>query len=72
MHRHSSVSCVPTANVFTSEYMNELKGTQVYPCAFHVNYFADGTGRDTFVQTDNGGFFKAYTPAHSPPVTSFF
>ena len=41
------------------------------PNAFRVNYFADGTGRDTFVKTDNGGFFKAYAPAPAPPVTSF-
>ena len=36
-----------------------------------MNYFADGTGRDTFVKTDNGGFFKGYKPAPAYPVTSF-
>ena len=41
------------------------------PKAFHVNYFADGTGRDTFVKTDNGGFYKFYEPVKAPAVTSF-
>ena len=45
--------------------------TQVKPKAFHVNYFADGTGRDTFVKTDNGGFYKFYEPVKAPAVTSF-
>ena len=49
MLRQSSVNCVPKANLFTGDNMNDLKNTQVYPSAFHVNYFADGTGRDTFV-----------------------
>ena len=43
--------------------------TQVKPNAFRVNYFADGTGRDTFVKTDNGGFYKANTPVKAPAVT---
>ena len=41
------------------------------PSAFSVNYFSDGTGRDTFVKTNNGGFFKAYEPVKASPVTSF-
>ena len=36
-----------------------------------MNYFADGTGRDTFVKNDNGGFFKAYHPVPASPVTTF-
>jgi hypothetical protein len=43
----------------------------VKPNAFRVNYFADGTGRDTFVKTDNGGFYKPYAPAPAAPVTTF-
>ena len=37
----------------------------------NVNYWADGTGRDTFVKTDNGGFYKFYEPVKSAAVTSF-
>ena len=36
-----------------------------------MHYHADGTGRDTFVGMDNGGFMKPYAPAPSLPVTSF-
>ena len=72
MLQQSAVSCVPKANVFSGDHTNQISRTQVYPNAFRVNYFADGTGRDTFVKTDNGGFFKAYTPAKAMPVTSFY
>lgn len=36
-----------------------------------MNYFADGSGRDTFVSNNNGGFYKAYTPAPADKVTTF-
>ena len=71
MLQNSAVNCVPKKSVFTGDHTNQVSNTQVYPSAFRVNYFADGTGRDTFVKTDNGGFFKAFTPAQAPPVTSF-
>ena len=34
-------------------------------------YNTDGTGRDTFKAVDNGGFYKAYSPAQASPVTTF-
>ena len=71
MLQNSAVNCVPKTSVFAGDHTNQISQTQVYPSAFRVNYFADGTGRDTFVKTDNGGFFKAFTPAKAPPVTSF-
>ena len=71
MLQNSSANCVPKANVFNGDHANQISHTQVYPSAFRVNYFADGTGRDTFVKTNNGGFFKAYSPAKAMPVTSF-
>ena len=43
----------------------------VKPNAFRVNYFNDGTGRDTFVKVDHGGFFKAYSPVKASPITTF-
>ena len=42
------------------------------PSAFRINYFADGTGRDTFVKNDNGGFYKAYQPVPASPVSRFY
>ena len=62
---------MPKANVFSGDHYGTVSRTQVKPSAFRVNYFADGTGRDTFVKTDNGGFFKAYHPVPAMPVTSF-
>ena len=36
-----------------------------------VNYHADGTARDTYVQSGNGGLVKPYSPVKAPPVTTF-
>ena len=36
-----------------------------------VNYQADGTARDTYVQSGNGGLLKPYAPVKAPPVTTF-
>ena len=66
-----AVNCVPQANVFQGDHSNSITRTTVHPNAFRVHYFNDGTGRDTFVGTDNGGFFKAYRPANASPVTTF-
>ena len=71
MLQQSAVNCVPKSSVFQGDRTGYVSHTQVYPSAFRVNYFADGSGRDTFVKTDNGGFFKAYTPAPATPVTTF-
>ena len=62
---------MPKANVFTRDHDAMVSRTQVKPNAFHVNYFCDGTGRDTFVSKNNGGFYKPYTPAPADPVTRF-
>ena len=67
----SQVNCVPHNAMFQSRYSDFVSRTQVKPNAFRVNYFADGTGRDTFVNNSNGGFYKAYHPAPADKVTSF-
>ena len=66
-----AVHSVPHAHVFESAHSHSVSRTQVKPNAFRVNYFADGTGRDTFVKNDNGGFYKSYSPAPADPVTAF-
>ena len=71
MLQASAVNCVPFANKFQGEHTHAVSRTQVKPNAFRVHYFADGTGRDTFVGMDNGGFMKSYKPAAATPVTSF-
>ena len=71
MFGQASANCVPKAHVFTGNHTGTVSRTQVKPNAFRVHYFADGTGRDTFVKNDNGGFFDAYKPASALPVTSF-
>ena len=71
MFGQSSSNCVPKAHVFTGDHTQAVSNTQVKPNAFRVHYFADGTGRDTFVNMNNGGFFSAYKPATANPVTSF-
>ena len=43
----------------------------IYCYRFSVNYQSTGTGRDTFVKHNNGGFFKAYHPVKAAPVGSF-
>lgn len=71
MIQSSAVISKPSANVFARDHTNTVSHTQVKPSAFRVNYFCDGTGRDTFVKNSNGGFYKAYSPAPAYPVTSF-
>ena len=68
----SSVNCVPHNSMFKTCHADFVSPTQVKPSAFRVNYFSDGTGRDTFVKGDNGGFFKAYHPVPASPVTTFY
>ena len=71
MLQQASVNCVPASHMFSTEHSGAVTRTTVKPNAFRVNYFSDGTGRDTFVKTNNGGFYKGYKPAPAPPVTSF-
>ena len=71
MLNSTSVNSVPTHSMFQGVNSRIVTTTQVKPNAFRVNYFADGTGRDTFVKNDNGGFYKAYEPVRAVPVTSF-
>ena len=71
MIQGTQVNCVPLANTFHKNYDSAVTRTMVKPLAFSVNYFPDGTGRDTFVKVDNGGLFKAYEPVKASPVTSF-
>lgn len=36
-----------------------------------VHYQTNGTGRDSYIVRDNGGFCKMYNPVKWPEVTSF-
>ena len=36
-----------------------------------VNYPPDGTARDTYVQSGNGGLAQPYSPVKYPAVTTF-
>ena len=38
---------------------------------FRVNRHADGTARDTYVQSGNGGLLKPYSPVRYPEVSTF-
>ena len=67
----SQVNNMPHNSVFQRTHSDFVSRTQVKPSAFRVNYFADGTGRDTFVKNDNGGFFKEFKPVPAYPVTAF-
>ena len=67
----SQVNNMPHNSVFQRNHADVVSRTQVKPNAFRVNYFADGTGRDTFVKNDNGGFFKEFQPVPAYPVTAF-
>ena len=71
MIQGSSVNCVPYKDTFQKQYDNVVTTTQVIPSAFRVNYHSSGTGRDTFVKYNNGGFFKAYHPVKAAPGGSF-
>ena len=71
MLQNSATTCVPKAGAFGTSNFGGLTQTQVRPNGFRVNYHADGTGRDTFVGTDNGGFYAAFSPCSQPQVTSF-
>ena len=71
MLAQNSVACVPKAHCFTGDHTGTVSRTQVKPNAFRVNYFCDGTGRDTYMKNDNGGFYKPYAPAPAFAVTSF-
>lgn len=67
----TAVNCVPYAHRFEDDHTNAMSRTQVKPNAFRVHYFNDGTGRDTFVSMDQGGFMKKFKAAPAIPVTSF-
>ena len=71
MLQNSATNCVPKGGAFGSSNYGAVTASQVRPNGFRVNYNADGTGRDTFVNTDNGGFYKAFSPCSQPEVTSF-
>ena len=71
MIQGSQVNCVPYKNTFEKQYDHVVTRTQVIPSAFRVNYHTDGSGRDTFVSHNNGGFFKAYQPIKAMPVGAF-
>lgn len=36
-----------------------------------VHYNTNGSGRDTYINRDNGGFCKMHEPVKYPPVGSF-
>ena len=38
---------------------------------FVINRACDGTGRDTYINWNNGGFNAAYSPRKQAPVGSF-
>ena len=71
MLQASAVNCVPFCNSFQGEHAQTVSRTQVKPNAFRVHYFNDGTGRDTYMGVDNGGFMKPFKAAPSTPVSSF-
>ena len=67
----SGVVSQPRGNMFQGYHGGVVSQTTYKPQAFRVSYHADGTGRDTFVKMNNGGFYKSYTPAPADPVTRF-
>ena len=71
MLQGTAVHSVPHSHVFTGAHSHSVSRTQVKPNAFRINYFADGTGRDTFVKNDNGGFYKPYSPVPADKVGTF-
>ena len=34
-------------------------------------YAIDGSGRDSYINQDNGGLYKAYEPAYAPDTGTF-
>lgn len=34
-------------------------------------YAVDGTGRDSYINQDNGGLYRAYEPAYNPDTGTF-
>ena len=41
------------------------------PLAKPSAYAVDGSGRDTYINQDNGGLYKAYEPAYAPDTGTF-
>lgn len=36
-----------------------------------THYAIDGSGRDSYINQDNGGLFRAYEPAYAPDTGTF-
>jgi hypothetical protein len=46
-----------TSGVFSSRFNTDVSSVRVQPQAFKVHYNANGTGRDTYIERNSGGFF---------------
>ena len=38
---------------------------------YTTHYYNNGTGRDSYIHMDNGGFFAKYEPAKAPDLGTF-
>ena len=68
---HSQLISVPHAKIFIDGYRKDVTAVTAKPYAFKVHYNANGTGRDTYINRNSGGFFKPYCPTAGPPSGSF-
>ena len=57
---------------FSSYQRDYLSKTQYNGSAVHTTHYqTNGTGRDTYIVRDNGGFNKMYQPCQYPDVGTF-
>jgi len=56
---------------FQSQAKDALSKTQYRGTAHTVHYNTNGTGRDSYIVKDNGGFCKMFEPVSYPKIGSF-
>ena len=56
---------------FEGYHDNQVTQTMVKPQNYKVHYHNNGTGRDSYIGVNSGGFNAPYVPYPGPPVGSF-
>lgn len=51
--------------------MSHILTKSAMPLAKPSQYFVDGSGRDSYINQDNGGLYRAYEPAYAPDTGTF-
>ena len=65
------VSAQPLQHQFEGRHTNTVSSVMNKPWHYKVHYHNDGTGRDTYIGVNSGGFYAPYSPHPAPPTGGF-